>query len=292
MTGARYGSATVSRIIDLDPFALPLAFLFPGATLEALGPARDALAGTHVDWSHGNILLAVQSHLIRFGGKTILLDACVGEHKPRPARPDWHQRSGTNYLANLAASGCTPDDIDIVMCTHLHADHVGWNTRLDSGRWVPTFANARYVMSQTEIDHRAGEAAAKPEANQGSFQDSVLPVVERGLVTTVEAGAEIADGARLLALPGHAPGQIGLEFAAGNGERVVFCGDAIHSPAQVFQPEWSSAFCHDQSLARTTRRALLERAAGHGLRLVPNHLRGRSMRIHDKNGGFVPAFEA
>ena len=148
------------------------------------------------------------------------------------------------------------------MCTHLHADHVGWNTRLDSGRWVPTFANARYVMSQTEIDHRAGEAAAKPEANHGSFQDSVLPVVERGLVTTVEAGAEIADGARLLALPGHAPGQIGLEFAAGNGERVVFCGDAIHSPAQVFQPEWSSAFCHDQSLARTTRRALLERAAG------------------------------
>ena len=141
------------------------------------------------------VLLAVQSHLIRFGGKTILLDACVGEHKPRPARPDWHQRSATNYLANLAAAGCTPDDVDIVMCTHLHADHVGWNTRLDSGRWVPTFAKARYLMSQTEIDHRASEAAAKPEANHGSFQDSVLPVIERGLVTTVEAGDEIVDGA-------------------------------------------------------------------------------------------------
>jgi glyoxylase-like metal-dependent hydrolase (beta-lactamase superfamily II) len=291
MTGAQCESATVSRVIDIDPFALPLAFLFPGATLDALGTARDSLTGTHVDWTHGNILLAVQSHLIRFGGKTILLDACVGEHKPRPARPDWHQRSGTNYLANLAGAGYTPDDIDIVMCTHLHADHVGWNTRLDSGRWVPTFANARYLMSQIEIDHRASEAAAKPEANHGSFQDSILPVVERGLVTTVEAGDEIVDGAWVLALPGHAPGQIGLEIAAGKGERVVFCGDAIHSPAQVFRPEWSSAFCHDQVQARTTRRALLERAAGQGLRLIPNHLRGRSMHIHDKNGGFVPAFE-
>jgi glyoxylase-like metal-dependent hydrolase (beta-lactamase superfamily II) len=177
------------------------------------------------------------------------------------------------------------------MCTHLHADHVGWNTRLDSGRWVPTFANARYLMSQAEIDHRASEAEAKAQANHGSFQDSVLPVIERGLVTTVEDGDAIVDGARVLSLPGHAPGQIGLEIAAGNDEHVVFCGDAIHSPAQVFQPEWASAFCHDQMLAIKTRRALLERAAGDGLRLIPNHLRGRSMHIHEKNGNFVPAFE-
>ena len=127
MAGARYGSAHVHRVIDLDPFALPLGFLFPGATLEALAPARGTLAGTHIDWANTTVLLAVQSHLIRFGGKTILVDACVGEHKERPARPDWHQRADTHYIANLAAAGCTPDDIDIVMCTHLHADHVGWN---------------------------------------------------------------------------------------------------------------------------------------------------------------------
>jgi glyoxylase-like metal-dependent hydrolase (beta-lactamase superfamily II) len=289
---AQYGEATVSRVIDLDPFALPLKFLFPTATLEAIELDRDALAGIHIDWTNAAVLLAVQSHLIRFGGKTILLDTCVGEHKTRVARPDWHQRKATSYIARLAACGCTPDDVDIVMCTHLHADHVGWNTRLESGRWVPTFANAQYLMSQIEIDHRASEAAANPQANHGSFQDSVLPVIEHGLVTTVEAGNAIVDGAQVLALPGHAPGQIGLEIAAGKGERLVFCGDAIHSPAQVFRPEWTSAFCHDQTVARTTRRALLERAAGEGLRLVPNHLRGRSMHIHDKNGRFVPAFEA
>lgn len=287
---SRYGSATVSRIVDIDPFPLGLGFLFPGATLEALAHAREALAGTHVDWANGTVLLAVQSHLIRFGGKTILIDACVGEHKQRPARPEWHQRSGTSYMARLAAAGCTPDDIDIVMCTHLHADHVGWNTRLDSGRWVPTFWKARYLISQTEIDHRAKEAAAKPEANHGSFQDSVLPVIEHGLVITVKAGDEFVYGGRILPLPGHAPGQIGLELKAGNDEHLVFCGDAIHSAAQVFQPDWSSAFCHDRKQAVETRRTLLERAAAEGLRLIPNHLRGRSMHIHDKNG-FVPAFE-
>ncbi len=288
---SQYGSATVSRVIDIDPFALPLKLLFPNATLDALAPAREALAGTHLDWANGAVLLAVQSHLIRFGGKTILIDACVGEHKPRPARPEWHQRKATSYMARLAAAGCTPDDVDIVMCTHLHADHVGWNTRLDSGRWVPTFANARYLMNQTEIDYRAKEAAARPEADHGSFKDSVLPVIERGLVKTVQAGDEIVDGGTILALPGHAPGQIGLEIAVGKDERLLFCGDAIHSPLQVFQPDWSSAFCHDGGLAVATRRALLERCAAERLRLVPNHLRGPSMHVHDRSGSFVPTFE-
>ena len=289
---AWYGSATVSRVIDLDPFALPLTFLFPNATIEALAPERDTLAGTHVDWPNAAILLAVQSHLIRFAGKMILIDACVGEHKPRPVRPEWHQRKATSYLARLAAAGCTPDDVDIVMCTHLHADHVGWNTRLESGHWVPTFKKARYLMNQIEIDYRAGEAAARPEADHGSFKDSVLPVIERGLFKAVAAGDEIVDGGRILALPGHAPGQIGLELAADTNERLVFCGDAIHSPVQVFQPGWSSAFCHNSALAITTRRALLERAAAENLRLLPGHLRVGSMHVHEKGGRFVPAFDA
>src|SRR5690349_21673030 len=143
MLATQYGTASVHRVIDLDPFTIPLGFIFPGATIEALAPYKDLLAPIHVDFDNGAALIAIQSHLIRFGGKTILLDACVGEHKARPLRPDWNQRTATSYLANLAAAGVTPDDIDIVMCTHLHADHVGWNTRLESGRWVPTFPKAR-----------------------------------------------------------------------------------------------------------------------------------------------------
>ena len=154
------------------------------------------LAGQHFDFTTGKVLLVIQSHLVRFAGKTILIDACVGEHKSRPLRPEWNLRTGTQYLANLAAAGCTPEDIDIVMCTHLHADHLGWNTRLKSGRWVPTFPNARYVMTQRDIDQRAQDTAQSPQANHGSYQDSVLPVLDAGLVKTAKPGDEIVDGAK------------------------------------------------------------------------------------------------
>ena len=204
--------AAIQRIVDLDPFALALDFLFPDASLTALTPWRDTLDGPHIDWTNASVLPAVQSHLIHFGGKTILIDTCVGEHKERPARSEWHRRAATRYIANLAAAGYTPEDVDIVMCTHLHADHVGWNTRLDSGRWAPTFPNARYLMSKVEVHHRSQEVAAKRQANHGSFQDSVLPVIERGRADFVEPGDHILDGAAILALPGHAPAQIGLEL--------------------------------------------------------------------------------
>lgn len=281
---------TIQRIVDIDPFALPLGMLFPGATLAVLDQHRAALDGVHVDWASQTVLLAVQSHLVRAGGKTILIDTCVGEHKQRPLRPDWHDRASTRYLANLKACGCTPDDVDIVMCTHLHADHVGWNTRLENGRWVPTFPNARYLMSAREVEQRAKEAKARPEANHGSYQDSVQPVLERNLADFVEAGDEIVEGGTILPLPGHTPGQIGLEFQASAGTD-VFCGDAIHSPAQVFRPEWSSGFCHDKTQAAATRRALIERAAAENLRLVPAHLRGGVMRVRDVGGSFVPVIE-
>jgi glyoxylase-like metal-dependent hydrolase (beta-lactamase superfamily II) len=284
-------TVAIDRIIDLDPFAIPIEGIFPGATLAQLRPAAHVLADRHVDFATGKVLLVIQSHLVRFAGKTILIDACVGEHKSRPLRPEWNDRAGTRYLANLAVAGCAPEDIDIVMCTHLHADHVGWNTRLESGRWVPTFPNARYVMTQRDIDQRAQDAAKSPQANHGSYQDSVLPVLEAGRAKIAKAGDEIADGAAILDLAGHSPGQIGLELTAGAGRHFIFCGDAIHSPVQVFHPNWSSGFCFDPTHAVRTRRMLLERAASEDLRLMPAHLRGSAMRIAEKNGGFVPLIE-
>jgi glyoxylase-like metal-dependent hydrolase (beta-lactamase superfamily II) len=291
MLATQYGTASVHRVIDLDPFAIPLGFIFPGATIEALAPHRDLLAPTHVDFDNAAVLIAIQSHLIRFGGKTILLDACVGEHKARPLRPDWNQRTATSYLANLAAAGVNPDDVDMVMCTHLHADHVGWNTRLESGRWVPTFPKARYLVSQAEADHRAKEFASDPEIYHGSYRDSVLPILERGLFSFVHPGDEIVDRGRIVALPGHAPGQVGLELAAASDQHVLFCGDAIHSAVQILNPDWSSAFCHDRAQAAAIRRRLIERAAGENLRLLPAHLRGGCMRVHASGAGFCPVFE-
>lgn len=279
----------VHRIVDIDPFALPLKLLFPDAAIDALAPQATLLEGRHVNFAAATVLLAIQSHLVRIGGRTILIDACVGEHKPRPARPEWHERAATSYLVNLAAAGCTPADVDLVMCTHLHADHVGWNTVLQSGRWVPTFPNARYITTQREVDHRAQQASISQQADHGSFRDSVQPILESGLATMVDEGDEIAEGARIVALPGHAPGQIGLEMVVGSA-RLLFCGDAVHSPAQVVRPEWSSAFCHDALLAQKTRRALLQRCAGDNFLLLPAHLRAGAMRISDHRDGFRPAF--
>jgi glyoxylase-like metal-dependent hydrolase (beta-lactamase superfamily II) len=283
----RWQQISISRIVDLDVFAIPLQTIFPDGSIAALSPFADALADRHVDFAAGKVLLTIQSHLLRFGGKTILIDTCVGEHKARPLRPEWNERSATRYLANLSAAGCAPRDIDIVMCTHLHADHVGWNTRLESGRWVPTFPNARYVMSQREIDQRAGEAAKSAAANHGSFQDSVLPILNAGLEQILKGGDSIVDGALIVDLPGHAPGQIGLDINAGPDAHFLFCGDAIHSPVQVFQPDWSSGFCLDRAHAARTRRALLHRAVDEDLRLVPGHLRGMTMRIEERNGNFI-----
>ena len=290
MTGLATQSQHISinRIVDLDLFAIPLETIFPDGQLQSLHPFVDALTD-HVDFAAGKILLTIQSHLVRFGGKTILIDTCVGEHKVRPLRPEWNDRSATRYLANLAAAACAPQDIDIVMCTHLHADHVGWNTRLESGRWVPTFPNARYIMSQKEIDQRAEEAAKSATANHGSFQDSVLPILDAGLARVHAPGDEIADGALIVDLAGHAPGQIGLDVAAGRDAHFLFCGDAIHSPVQVFRPDWSSGFCLDRAQAARTRRALLHRAVDEDLQLVPGHLRGMSMRVTERNRAFVPA---
>jgi len=279
---------SIHRIVDLDLFAIPLETIFPDGRIAALNPFAEALADRHVDFAAGKVLLTIQSHLLRFGGKTVLIDTCVGEHKARPLRPEWNQRSATGYLANLAAAGCAPQDIDIVMCTHLHADHVGWNTRLESGRWVPTFPNARYVMSQREIDQCAQEAANSPAANHGSFQDSVLPILNAGLAQVQKPGDRIVDDALIVDLAGHAPGQIGLDVAAGRDAHFLFCGDAIHSPVQVFWPDWSSGFCLDRVQAAQTRRALLRRAADEDLRLVPGHLRGMTMRVAERNGGFIP----
>lgn len=286
------GHVTIQRVTDLDPFAIPIDVLFPGATMEQINPAARILAGRHFDPATGKILLAIQSHLVRFAGKTILIDACVGEHKARPLRPEWNLRASTRYLTNLAACGCAPEDIDMVMCTHLHADHVGWNTRLQSGRWVPTFPKARYLMSQREVDHRAQEAAQSAAANHGSYQDSVVPIFDAGLVQVVQVGEEIVEGSAIIDLAGHAPGQIGLELAGDAHSRVLFCGDAIHNPLQVFHPQWSSGFCFDRAYAERTRRALLQRAASERLYLIPAHLRAAAMRIEHRNGGFVPLIDA
>lgn len=270
----KLGNATLQRVIDIDPFALGVSFLFPGAKAEELKPHEGLLAPDHVDFSSGDLLLGVQSFLLRTGSLNILIDSCVGEHKARERRADWHRRTGTGYLDALKRAGARPEDIDIVLCTHLHADHVGWNTRLDNGRWTPTFPRARYMIGRTELESWQAEEALNPGvANHGAYVDSVLPVVEAGLVEKVDDGFEIAAGLSVIPLPGHSPGQIGLDLDYGEDRHALFCGDAIHTPAQLFKPEWTSAFCTNPRQAVDSRVGMLERACEDGSLIAPSHIR-------------------
>jgi glyoxylase-like metal-dependent hydrolase (beta-lactamase superfamily II) len=286
----KLGNATLHRIIDLDPFVLPIDFLLPAADLAELESEATVLAPHHVDYDAGNILLGVQSFVLQVNGLNILIDACIGENKERPRRPDWHRRTDSGYLEALAIAGLRPEDIDIVLCTHLHADHVGWNTRLDNGRWVPTFPRARYLIGTTELSHWREEERVAPDThNHGAYIDSVLPVIEAGLTETVDDGFELSAGLSVVPLPGHSPGQIGLDLTYGADEHVLFCGDAIHSPVQVYKPLWSSRFCSDPVEASQTRINLLERSADQGTLIVPSHIRHAHGLRADRCGcGFRP----
>ena len=288
------GPAQLSRITDLDRFALPLGFFMPDADVAELRPHADTLAPHHFDFETNEVLLGLHSLLLRVGGLNILIDTCVGECKPRPRRADWHDRKASGYLEALAAQGLRPEDVDIVLCTHLHADHVGWNTRLSGGRWVPTFPNARYLIGRSELAHWQSEEARRPgHHNHGAYADSVLPVIEAGQVETVDDGFALARGLTILPLPGHSPGQVGLSLMQGRQTQAIFCGDAIHSPLQVYRPDYNSAFCADPALAARVRAALIRRAEEEGCLLIPAHLRhAAGMRVTRAGAGHAPVMIA
>ena len=230
--------------------------------------------------------------LILLNGRTILVDTCVGEAKERPELTAFHQRRGSGFLQRLAAAGGRAEDIDTVFCTHLHVDHVGWNTQKADGRWLPTFPHARYLFGRLELaDWMARRAAGTPPPfHLASLDDSVIPIVEAGLADLVDDGFELAPELVLTQLPGHTAGQMGLRIDRDDC-RAIFCGDAIHSPVQLLQPDISTASCVDGQAAAATRRALLKEATESGRVVAPAHFRGRRFcRVRRQGAGFDPAF--
>jgi glyoxylase-like metal-dependent hydrolase (beta-lactamase superfamily II) len=288
----KIGDAVASRIEESYEPNFNAVKFFPDWDPAVLEEHRAWLAPAHYDADSGYLKLSVHSWLLTVGGKRILIDTCVGNHKPRAARPMWNMQDRP-YLERLAAAGAKPEEIDMVMCTHLHVDHVGWNTRLENGRWVPTFPNARYVFSREDYEHYL-EMDGDPEkgpANLGSFRDSVLPVVEAGLAKIVSGATALDEHLAVEPAPGHTPGTIAINFES-RGERAVFCGDILHHALQVYRPHWNSFACADPANSRKSRRKVLESCAA-GALLMPAHF-GAPFACHiDRKGeGFVPRFSA
>ena len=270
MSVTRIGDFEVQRISEFEgPFIAPEVF-FPAYDPEVLRANPDMAGPRLVDPATGKLVFSFHSFLVKTGRHTILIDSCIGNDKERPTRPQFHQRQSP-FIADLAGAGVSVEDIDYVMCTHLHWDHVGWNTRLDNGRWVPTFPNARYIMARREFEHwQAVQQRGEDSPHRLAFEDSVLPVVQTGQSVLVEDDYAFEDGLWFESAPGHTPGNVVIH-ARSQDDRAVFLGDVVHHQYQLMAPEWSTLACTDPVLSRETRMRLVEAYAETGMRLLPGH---------------------
>ena len=287
------GAVRVTRVEEQLGFAsFPPEQYLDGLDRDLLRRHLDWLAPDHYSPQHDRLITSVHSWLIRTDRHVILLDCCAGNHKERPGLPRFHQLD-TPFLARLAAAGARPQDIDIVLCTHLHADHVGWNTLLRDGRWVPTFPNARYLFSRIENEHgdpRRNPAADRDPQRGRAYRDSVLPVIETSQALLLDGSYAIEDAVVVEPAPGHTPGHVVLNVEH-QGERALLCGDAVHHPLQVYEPQLNSRFCELPEQARSTRRHLLEQCADSHALLFPGHFGAPHVAAISRNREtFAPRF--
>jgi glyoxylase-like metal-dependent hydrolase (beta-lactamase superfamily II) len=219
----------------------------------------------------GGLKLSIHTWVVKTGKQTILIDTCNGNHKERPNFELAHHLD-LPYLERLAATGVRPEEVDIVMCTHLHVDHCGWNTQLKNGKWVPTFPNAKYIFSREELNQWDPALPGHDESpiNLGVYDDSVLPVIEAGLAEIVDGDHGLNDNMTIRLAPGHTKGSIVLEVES-KGQHALFAGDTLHSPIQILRPEWSSGFCLDPVQSAQTRRKLMEHCVEKNALLMPAH---------------------
>ncbi len=282
-----FGDIRVDSVIEhVGPFADPLE-MYPDATREAVDRHRPWMEPHHYHAESGTCVMAFQSYLIRTGRHTILVDTCVGENKQRH-RPGWTDARWP-WMDNLKAHGVQPEEIDFVMCTHLHPDHVGWNTQLRDGRWVPSFPNAKYLFSEGEYAHWLAEyRAGNPRG--AAFEDSVLPVMEAGRASLVTDDFEIETGLHFLPTPGHTPHHVALRLESG-GRTAIFSGDLMHHPLQVPERQWSTMFCSDAEASRATRTKFVEDNADRDVVILPAHFAGESAgRVVDRRGTLMFEF--
>ena len=254
MPGAiEIGSATIHRIVEQEgPFFDAMQF-FPTATKEFLDENRRWLQPRFLD-ANDKLILCIQSYVVRTPHHTIMIDTCVGNHKPRPTRSFWNMMNSDRYEKSLAASGFGVNDIDFVMCTHLHTDHVGWNTRLENGRWVPTFPKARYVFADRELAYWTKRQQDDPDACPW-IVDSVLPIVAANRADIVKSAHAFNDLVTLIPTPGHTIDHYSVRVGRPGADAII-TGDMIHSPLQARFPELGMMADYDSKQAGESRRSL------------------------------------
>lgn len=257
----RIGAVTVTRVVELE--APGLSFVLPDAVPENL-KAIPWLAPHFVD-AEWEAIASIHTFVVESRGKRMLVDTCIGNDKNLRLRR-WSHRKGP-FLDDLAASGFGRESIDIVLCTHLHMDHVGWNTMLLEGKWVPTFPNARYLFGRLEWEHwnQTQESWVRTV-----LEESIQPVLDAGLHTLVETDHRITDEIWLEPTPGHTPGHVSVRISS-QGEDAVITGDLMHHPCQIARTHWNSVADVDPQQATVTRREFIASHAQRGDLVIGTH---------------------
>ena len=269
------GNFRIHKIMD-QQLKLPMDMIFEDYDWEVFETHADWLAPDQLDLAAKMPLMSFHSYVVRTEQNNILIDSCIGNYKDRGESPGFHMAK-SDYLANLTKIGLGVEDIDYVMCTHMHADHVGWNTQLVDGVWKPTFPRATYVFAEEEYEHWERQAKQNVDGpwQEQSYYDSVLPVMDAGQACLVEKDFALEDGIWLEEAPGHSPGNAIIN-AKSNSRHGIFSGDVMHHAVQTVCPHWTTNFCYDKSLSAATRSAFVERLADQDILILPAHFSGTS----------------
>jgi len=271
------GEAELQSVLEYEGNPMPLGFMFEQATERDLSELAtwfqgDKLTATPAD---SIVELTWRTWVLQLAGWTMLLDTGLGNDKTREHPIDFCDHLHTPYLARLAALGVTPADVDAVVCTHLHFDHVGWNTTLSGGRWVPTFPNARYLLPTADLAHYA--SADADHVTFPSFVDSVRPVMEQGMVDPIGTATPPLEynGVEMTfqPVPGHSPGSTMVRIVSG-GQRISFIGDLMHHPIQLVDPDLSLGIEENPCLSAQHRRRFLTQVADTSELVAPAHFPG------------------
>lgn len=261
----RIGAVTVTRVVEMDfpaPYH-PQYSLLPDATPEALR----AMPWLYPDFveTDGTLKMSIHALLVEAPGLRLVVDTCIGNDKPRNLIRQ--QVLSTPFLERMAEAGWPRDSVSAVVCTHLHVDHVGWNTMKVDGKWVPTFPNARYLIGRVE---HAYWSAADDDNQADIMADSVAPIFAAGLADLVEMDHRLSPEVRLMPTTGHTPGHVSVVIES-QGQTAIITGDMMHHPCQVAHPEWAVRFDEDAAAAGATRHDFVTRHAGAPVLIIGTH---------------------
>jgi glyoxylase-like metal-dependent hydrolase (beta-lactamase superfamily II) len=258
------GNVKITKIVELETVG-STRFILPLASNEEIRKLPWLIP--HFATEEGRLKMSIHSLVVETPLRRILVDTGLGNDKQGRNVPTWNNRQGP-FLETMRAAGFPPESIDTVLCTHLHVDHVGWNTRLVEGRWVPTFANARYVFGKSEYEYWR-DHSDEPD-KLAVFEDSVRPIVDAGKADLVTPGDIICEEMTLLPTPGHSPGHMSVHIRS-NGEEALLTGDVAHHPCQMAHLDWSSTADSDPAQSAVTRRELFSRFADSPVLVIGGH---------------------